>query len=458
MAMNFTALRHSRFFRDNPQIALRTIDRVRAIETWLRLPKEEGGGGVPPKDSDRTLLLATWNLRDFGRPGARGYGERTPEALYYIAAFLSAFDLVAIQEVNEDLDMFHELRRILGRNWDFIATDTSPGKPGNDERMVFVFDTRKVRFRSIAGEITLLEDELIRLNEQKATLPAGSVLKLPDGTETPIEAGAELRLPSGSKILSGRQFARTPFLVSFQAGWFKFNLCTVHMYYGSGSEGMERRIQEIAQIARVFQRRASAEKRANRQKQRDEDADEAYIVLGDFNITKVGHATMNALLDNGFTMPAELQHAPTNMFQTSHYDQIAILEDHGAVKTREGLAGVLDVFQVVFRASAEDVVVRRPADRSKLPLAAVSDFDAYFEQMGESWIRDTHDRARSFDHGVKVKKDDPRTRDQIREWYAGAWRTYQMSDHLPMWVALEIDFREAYLSKTETEARERLPD
>lgn len=420
------------------------------------MPKSEGGAGVPSKDSDATLLLATWNLRDFGRKGARGYGERKLEALYYIAAFISAFDLVAIQEVNDDLDLFNDLRGILGRDWDFIATDTSPGKPGNDERMVFLFDTRKVRFRSIAGEITLLEDELIRLNEQKAPIPAGSRLVHPDGSMTALAAGTVLQLPEGSKILGGQQFVRTPFLVSFQAGWFRFNLCTVHMLFGDGASGIEKRTKEIAQIARVFQDRAVSERRRNKEKKRDEGANEAYIVLGDFNIEKAGHATMNALLDNGFVVPEELQNTPTNMFQTKHYDQIAILKDHGIVRQKKGAAGVLNVFQVVFRASQDDVAILKPAQRKNLPLADVSDFDAYFEQMGESAMRDKHEKARSYDREVKVKKGDPRTREQAREWYASAWRTYQISDHLPLWTALEIDFREEYLKKTEQEARSRL--
>lgn len=454
--MDFTPLRRWSFFKENPKVALRTIERLQAIDHWLHTPKLGGGAGVPSKDSDTTLLLATWNLRDFGRKGARGYGQRNLEALYYIAAFISAFDLVAVQEVNDDLELFNTLKGILGRDWDFIATDTSPGKPGNDERMVFLFDKRKVRFRSIAGEITLLEDELIRQNEQKVEVPSGSKLILADGTETDIPAGTLIKLPDDSKLLSGRQFVRTPFLVSFQAGWFRFNLCTVHMLYGEGRVGQEQRTKEIAQIARVFQGRAAAERRRNKDKKRDEDANEAYIVLGDFNIEKVGHATMNALLDNGFAMAEELQNAPTNMFQTKHYDQIAVLKGHGVVRQRKGVAGVLDVFQVVFRASPDDVAVLKPKDRAKLPLAATSDFDAYFDQMGESAMRDRHEKRRTFDNGVVVNAGDPRTRDQAREWYASSWRTYQMSDHLPMWTALEIDFRTEYLKKTEGEARARV--
>ncbi len=147
------------------------------------------------------------------------------------------------------------------------------------------------------------------------------------------------------------------------------------------------------------------------------------------------------------------------MFQTKHYDQIAMLKGHGVVRQRKGVAGVLDVFQVVYRASAEDVAVLKPKDREDLPLASVSDFDAYVDQMGESAMRDRHEKKRTYEGGVSVKAGDPRTREQAREWYASAWRTYHMSDHLPMWTALEIDFRSEYLNKTEREAQARLePD
>ena len=32
-----------------------------------------------------------------------------------------------------------------------------------------------------------------------------------------------------------------------------------------------------------------------------------------------------------------------------------------------------------------------------------------------------------------------------RAYYANLWRTWQMSDHLPMWVQLKVDFTEDYL-------------
>ncbi len=447
--MNYTKLRYDRFFKRNPKTAKRTIDRLRALKKWMAKPQAENGGGVPSKDTGKTLLLATWNLRDFGKN--KGYGERTLEPVYYIAEIISAFDLVALQEITSDLKIFYKLMSILGPNWDFIATDVT----GNQERMVFVYDRRKVHFRSIVGEITLLENELIRV-EQEVKLPKKAVVKDKDGNELDIPDGASLALPRGNKVLSGKQFNRTPFMVSFQAGWFKFNLCTVHMYFGSGSAGVEQRRQEIAQVAKVFKKRGKKEKEAAIKAGRDLDSLETYFVLGDFNILAPNEdtgesETLNALLKNGFGMHEKLQQKPTNMFKTEHYDQIAVLKNHGNVQMKDTAAGVLDFYKVVYRASKEDVAVRKKKKGEEFPAAEVSDFLAYFKQMGESEMRDTHDKKRSFVGNVKVNKGDPRTRDQQREWYATNWRTYHMSDHLPMWMALEIDFAEDYLAKIEEE-------
>ena len=94
---------------------------------------------------------------------------------------------------------------------------------GNGERMTFVFDKRKVWFKNIAGEIVLSRTKLISEN-----------IELEDGVTKAYE----------------RQFSRTPFLVSFQSGWFRFDVCTVHIYFGAESgEKLKRRIKEIDSIA-----------------------------------------------------------------------------------------------------------------------------------------------------------------------------------------------------------------
>ena len=36
---------------------------------------------------------------------------------------------------------------------------------------------------------------------------------------------------------------------------------------------------------------------------------------------------------------------------------------------------------------------------------------------------------------------------KAEHYYADEWRTYQMSDHYPLWVELDIDFTEDYLDR-----------
>jgi len=333
---------------------------------------------VPTKDSERNLLLATWNIRDFGKSNRRGYGERLPETHYYIAEILSRFDFVAVQEVNE-LDEWHEIMSILGSDWDFIATDVTDVKiGGNGERLLYLYDRRKVRFQNIAGEIVLPADMLI----------------------TQTTADAE------DPLARGKQFRRSPFVAAFQSGWFKFDICTVHIYYGDDSGAkLDERVQEIDRIARYLAKRAKDALKRKR----------ATILLGDFNIVHPDHQTMQALKAQGFTLPKALDR-PSNLDLTKYYDQIAfitkrdVLEyiDQAPAEGSPGNAGIFDLYESVFR-----------------------DDDADFEEFRAA--------LRASPNG------DDKPEEKLRGYYT-TWRTYQMSDHKPMWVRIRSNEADNYLA------------
>ena len=40
-----------------------------------------------------------------------------------------------------------------------------------------------------------------------------------------------------------------------------------------------------------------------------------------------------------------------------------------------------------------------------------------------------------------------KTEKQITSYYMSNWRTFQMSDHLPLWIELKIDFSNQYLER-----------
>ena len=315
---------------------------------------------VPAKNLDQDLLLATWNIRDFDKDNRRGFGERLPESLFYIAEILSRFDFVAVQEVNQ-LGEWETVMDILGPDFDWIATDvTDNSLGGNGERLTYLWDKRKVHFQNIAGEIVLPDKFLI---DKK------------------------------------KQFRRTPFVASFQSGWFKFDICTVHIYYGEDTgPALGQRIQEIDVVAKYFGERADLGLKGDR----------ALILLGDFNVISPQHETMKALLDNGFTVPKGLQ-TPTNVNETKYYDQIVFKTKPKVIEYAEedGNAGVFKLFGSAF---------------------ANGQVDDYKAAMA---------KASGLKKGKKYKGDFAR--------FYKDWRTYQLSDHNPLWVRLSVNESEAYL-------------
>ncbi|MFN8333489.1 MAG: endonuclease/exonuclease/phosphatase family protein [Cyclobacteriaceae bacterium] len=335
---------------DKPKQKLESI-----VKNLLDLKKGIRAEGIPLKTVSDTLLLATWNLREFDSNGKK-LGPRLDESFYYIAEVISSFDLVALQEIRNDIRPLKRILSILGPGRDFLVTDVTEGTSGNGERMAFVYDKSKVLFTNIAGEIVL-----------------------------PVTKNTKDKL----------QFARTPYLVCFQAGWLKLNLCTVHMFYGSDKE-MSRRIGEIADLAKFFQKRSNVD-------------NENYILLGDFNIVGRQHETMKALEKGDFSIPDQLKKTPgSNLDQSKFYDQIVYRDKRGDIKFTNK-AGVFNVFKYVFQDN----------------------------QMNNYLM----------DYNMLMKHNKKKQVSKLTPKLYKEWKSFQISDHLPLWVEFKIDFSEQYLQK-----------
>ena len=332
-------------------------ERERSAQGLLRL-KDALAAEVPKKTIADNLLIATWNIREFD---SNAYGERMQEAIYYIAEIIDHFDLVAVQEVNENLYGLNRVMKVLGDAWKVIYSDTTEGNSGNDERLAFLYDTRKLTFTGLAGEIVIPPQKMEEEGQTNWYEPA-------------------------------TQLARTPFLIGLRTSWFKFMISTVHIIYGRGVNDDPRRVKEIGLLSDFLAARASS-RHAHSQN---------LILLGDFNIFKPSNDTFNEITRN-FYIPPGIQNLPTNVKQDRFYDQIAFL---GEVPTAEIQGGVFNYYNHVYRLEDElEYADRMPATYQNKTEAA--DKTRYFKTY---------------------------------------WRTHQMSDHLPMWVELKIDFSRPYLN------------
>ncbi|GAI53295.1 unnamed protein product, partial [marine sediment metagenome] len=74
---------------------------------------------IPRRTVNDTLLLATWNIRDFDSNKFK-HGPRIRESYFYITEIISAFDIIALQEINKNLRALKRVMDILGGNWQYI--------------------------------------------------------------------------------------------------------------------------------------------------------------------------------------------------------------------------------------------------------------------------------------------------------------------------------------------------
>lgn len=120
-------------------------EKTRMIDKLLLL-RADLDKEIPQKNGAETLLLATWNIREFNSK------NRINESYHYLAEIVSRFDLIAIQEVSPDLKALERLLDLLEDNWDYLVTDSTEGDEGGSERMTFVYARNKIEFRKMAGE------------------------------------------------------------------------------------------------------------------------------------------------------------------------------------------------------------------------------------------------------------------------------------------------------------------
>jgi hypothetical protein len=118
------------------------------------------------------------------------------------------------------------------------------------------------------------------------------------------------------------------------------------------------------------------------------------------------HQTMKALKSERFDIPAAIDGKKVRDEDDHFYDQIA-----GRVRDERfnvSGGGIVDIFETVFRDNAEDLAIYKCSLPKKDPEGEITgDAKALYRK----------------------------------------WRTWQMSDHSPLWVEIETDFSWPYLKQ-----------
>jgi hypothetical protein len=162
-----------------------------------------------------------------------------------------------------------------------------------------------------------------------------------------------------------------------------------------------RRVEEIGKVSKFLHKRNT-----DRQTKPDGEPDNV-IMLGDFNIfNKLKDRTMKALEENKFVVPSKIKalKAGSNLGRSKDFDQIAFHDPYGRLKSSK--AGIFAFTDCIY---------------------GDGDAEAYRVEMEESAPARYKPGA---DHSKAYRQ----------------WRTFQISDHLPLWVEIRTNFADAFLA------------
>lgn len=312
------------------------------VEDIARLRRRIASSMLPEKITDQNLIIGTWNIRSFGGLFSE-WGEnpaspkRNLRALAIIAEIVSRLDIVAIQEVRRETTAIRYLQdEFLGPNWGLILSDVTAGDCGNEERLAFIYDKRRVSPSGLAGEIVL---------------PA-----------TPEGSPAE-------------QFCRTPYLVGFQAREDHFTLLTAHINYGQNPQD---RLPELTALANYTAREIRDRAISPESEERN------LIVLGDMNIDRRGENPLfDAFVSTGLYVPPQITDLKTTYnTEPKHYDQIGWFMDQRSTLRYNDRAGIIDFSGAVFQEMSNFLMSFRVSDH--FPLWVEFNLDHSGEQMGKT--------------------------------------------------------------------------
>lgn len=246
---------------------------------------------IPAKAADR-LLIATWNVANLG------VQRRLDSDYRLIAELMSWFDVITVQEVNDNLGGVRAIQSHLPARYGLLFSDAS----GNRERQAFFFDQQRVTQLEEVGRLAIPPSD-----HDSITLP---------GTTTAFPG-----------------FDRGPYLATFSAREFRFMLVSVHLYFGSAKPAdLDRRKLETYAVAWWADKR-----------HRDPHTYVPDVLpLGDFNLPKAapGDAVYEALTKRGLAIPPHSSQIASAIASDNQYDQIAFFPGD----TMQRFTGEMSVF------------------------------------------------------------------------------------------------------------------
>ena len=199
-----------------------------------RLDQDPERYGLPPREYG-SVLLGSFNIRKLGSSRSRN-----SDTWEFLADVCRSFDLLAVQEVMDDLSGLRRLMELLGPDFSLVVSDLTgvfPGEPGVGERLGFIYRWKVVERMEVASDVTFDRTKVI-------DSIAGNYEAFTSDVEPYTRQLADYRAgkrkrPPKLKLSVFLSFIRQPFCVAFRiAGHpgtrpYEFMAVNAHLYFGN---------------------------------------------------------------------------------------------------------------------------------------------------------------------------------------------------------------------------------
>lgn len=201
--------------------------------------------GVPER-RDKSIVMASWNIRKFGKED--GHSEHARK-LY--ARFAQNCDFIAIQEIMTDMFSMRDLCRRMNElvpdaDYKVLASDVTgkaPGKRGNAERLGFIYDRNKIEHTEFASDISFDRSEVIKNVNKSIAVLRDKVIEETSGDSVMARAksvfGKLLDFTGfeAAKMKDFVDFIRSPHFATFKVlgdeASYELSIVNAHILYGN---------------------------------------------------------------------------------------------------------------------------------------------------------------------------------------------------------------------------------
>ncbi len=199
-----------------------------------RLEADSERYGLPQREYG-SVLMGSFNIRKLGSSRSR-----SNDTWEFLADVCRSFDLLAVQEIMDDLSGLRRLMSLLGPEFSMVVSDQTgvfPGEPGVGERLGFIYRWNTVDRMEVASDVTYdrskIIDSIASDYDTFAGVMAPYARQLAD-----YEAGRRRRKPR-LNLPVFLSFIRQPFCVAFRItghpGTRPYEIMAVnaHLYFGN---------------------------------------------------------------------------------------------------------------------------------------------------------------------------------------------------------------------------------